>query len=80
VSWIPQFIDAFNVAADAIVKMSRDGKAKLFLARLERVEFVVGQKPDVSVNGSVITITLVPAKGFAGRPSSDRIIRASPKK
>jgi hypothetical protein len=79
-SWTPQFIDAFNVAADAIVKMSRERRAKPFLAKLERVEFVVGQRPDVSVNGAVITITLVPTKGFAGRPSSDRIIRASPKK
>jgi hypothetical protein len=78
--WTPQFTDAFNVAADAIVKMSRERKAKAFLAKLERVEFVVGQRPDVSVNGAVITITLVPTKGFAGRPSSDRIIKASPRK
>jgi hypothetical protein len=79
-AWTPQFIDAFNVAADAIVKMSREHKAKVFLTKLERVEFVVGQKPDVSVNGAVITITLVPTKGFAGRPSSDRIIKGCPKR
>lgn len=78
--WTPQFTDAFNVAADAIVKMSRERKAKAFLAKLERVQFVVGQRPEVAINGSVITITLVPTKGFAGRPSSDRIIKAAPKK
>jgi len=35
--------------------MSRERRAKPFLAKLERVEFVVGQRPDVSVNGAVIT-------------------------
>lgn len=80
VPWTPQFSDAFNVAADAIVRLCRQHRSKAFLSKLERVQFVVGQKPDVSINGSVITITLVPAKGFAGRPSSDRIIKAAPKK
>lgn len=79
-AWTPQFTDAFNVAADAIVKMSRERRGKAFLAQLARVEFIVGLKPDVSVNGAVITITLVPTKGFAGRPSSDRIIKGCPKK
>ena len=79
-AWTPQFIDAFNVAVDAIVKLSRDRRSKAFLAKLESVQFVAGQKPDVTVNGAVITITLVPTKGFAGRPSSDRIIKALPKK
>jgi hypothetical protein len=78
--WTPQFIDAFNVAADAIVKLSRERKAKPFLARLEGVQFIAGQRPDVAINGAVLVITLVPAKGFAGRPSSDRIIKAAPKK
>jgi len=41
---------------------------------------VAGAKPDVAINGSIMTITLVPAKGFAGRPSSDRIMKAAPKK
>jgi len=41
---------------------------------------VMGDKPDVSVNGSVMTVTLAPAKGFAGRPSSDRIVKAALKR
>jgi hypothetical protein len=78
--WTPQFVDAFNVAADAIVRLGREHRSKAFLARLEGVQFVAGQKPDVSVKGAMLMITLVPAKGFAGRPSSDRIIKAVPKK
>jgi hypothetical protein len=78
--WTPQFTDAFNVAADAIVRLGREHKAKAFLAKLDGVQFIAGQKPDVTVKGSMLMITLVPAKGFAGRPSSDRIIKAVPKK
>lgn len=78
--WTPQFIDAFNVAVDAVVKLSRERKPKAFLTRLQEIQFVAGQKPDVTVNGAVMVITLVPARGFAGRPSSDRIRKAVPKK
>lgn len=78
--WTPQFVDAFNVAVDAVVKLGRERKAKAFLGRLQEIQFVAGAKPDVSINGAVMTITLTPAKGFAGRPSSDRIAKAAPKK
>lgn len=79
-SWTPLFTDTFNVAADAVVKLSRQKQSRAFLSRLEEVQFVAGAKPDVAINGSIMTITLVPAKGFAGRPSSDRIMKAAPKK
>lgn len=74
--WTPIFAESFNIAADAIVKLSRDKKAKAFLAKLDSVQFTAGTKPDVSINGSVMTITLTPSKGFAGRPSSNRIMKA----
>ncbi len=78
-AWTAQFIDAFNVAADAIVKLGRGRKAKAFLAKLEGVQFVAGPQPDVTVSGGVMTITIVPTKGFGGRPSSDRIIKVAGK-
>jgi hypothetical protein len=73
--WTPIFVESFNIAADAIVKLSRDKKAKAFLAKLDNVQFTMGAKPDVSISGSVMTITLTPSKGFAGRPSSSRIMK-----
>lgn len=73
--WTPIFLESFNIAADAIVKLSRDKKAKAFLAKLDIVQFTAGSKPDVSISGSVMTITLAPNKGFAGRPSSNRIMK-----
>ena len=74
--WRPIFTESFDIAADAIVKLSRDKKAKAFLAKLDTVQFTAGSRPDVSISGPVMTITLTPAKGFAGRPSSDRIAKA----
>jgi hypothetical protein len=73
--WTPIFAESFNIAADAIVKLSREKKAKAFLAKLDSVQFVAGGKPDVSISGTVMTITLMPSKGFAGRPSSNRIMK-----
>ncbi len=82
--WYAQFIDSFNVAADAIGRLGRERKAKAFLTKLESVQFVAGAKPDVTItksevtiNGEVMTITIVPQKGFAGRPSSDRIVKVA---
>ncbi len=73
--WTPIFVESFGIAADAIVKLSRDKKARGFLAKLDSVQFMAGTKPDVSISGSVMTITISPGKGFAGRPSSDRIMK-----
>jgi hypothetical protein len=71
------FADAFIVAADAIMRLGRRADARPFLTRLDKVSFVMGPKPDVSVNGPLLTITVTPGKGFAGRPSSDRVVKAA---
>ncbi|HEY4031656.1 MAG TPA: DUF4908 domain-containing protein [Caulobacteraceae bacterium] len=71
----PIFLESFSIAADAIVKLSRQKQAKPFLAKLDTVQFLIGPRPDVSLNGSTMIVTLTPAKGFAGRPSSNRIMK-----
>jgi hypothetical protein len=76
-SSVALFSDAFAVAADAIMRLGRRAEARPFLAQLDKVQFVVGPKPDVSVKGPVMTITVVLGKGFAGRPSSDRVFKAA---
>jgi hypothetical protein len=73
----PLFLDAMIVATDAVVSLGRRKDAKPFLSKLDRVLFITGAKPDVSFSGSVLTITLAPGKGYAGRPSSNRIIKAA---
>jgi hypothetical protein len=71
------FSDAFVVAADAIVRLGRRPDARAFLARLDKVTFVMGARPDVGVYGQTMVVTVAPAKGFAGRPSSDRMLKAA---
>ena len=76
----PLFLDAITITSDALVRLGRRKEARLFLTRLDKVLFMPGAKPDVGFNGSVLTITVAPSKGYAGRPSSDRITKAALKK
>jgi len=71
----PLFLDAITITSDALVNLGRRKDAKAFLSRLDKVLFVTGAKADVGFSGSVLTITLAPGKGFAGRPSSSRITK-----
>jgi hypothetical protein len=71
----PVFFDAIAIASDALVGLGRRKEAKPFLTKLDKVQFIVGAKPDVGVSGTVLTITLTPGRGYAGRPSSNRIMK-----
>jgi hypothetical protein len=73
----PLFADAINITTDALVSLGRRKDAKPFLSKLDKVQFVVGAKPDVGFNGSVLTIVVTPGRGYAGRPSSSRIVKAA---
>jgi hypothetical protein len=73
----PLFVDAFSIAAEAIAHLARRAEGRAFLVRLDKVLFVLGAKVNVAVNGPVMQVTLTPGKGFAGRPSSDRIVKVA---
>ena len=73
----PLFADAVTIAADAIVRLARRADTRPFLARLDKLVFLTGPKPDVTINGPVLQVIVTPGKGFAGRPSSDRIFHAA---
>jgi hypothetical protein len=68
--------DAAMVASEAVVRMARGG-AHAALDRLQKVQLVEGRKPNAELNHGVMEITVVPARGLAGRPSSDRIAAAA---
>ena len=76
----PLFLDAITITTDAVVSLGRRKDGKGFLSKLDRVLFITGAKPDVGFSGSVLTITLTPGRGYAGRPSSNRIIKAALKR
>jgi hypothetical protein len=73
----PLFLDAMTITTDAVVSLAKRKDAKAFLSKLDRVLFITGPRPDVGFDGSVLTVTLRPGKGYAGRPSSSRIIKAA---
>lgn len=66
--------DAAAVTAEAVVRLSRRSDGKRLLAQFNKVTLVAGAKPSASVQKGVIRITVAPADGLAGRPSSDRIV------
>ncbi len=73
----PLFADAATIAAEAIVHLARRPEGHAFLAKLDKLVFLKGAKPDVSINGQVMLITVTPDKGYGGRPSSDKLVKAA---
>jgi hypothetical protein len=73
----PLFADAAAIAAEGLVRLGRRADGRVFLTRLDKLVFAMGGKPDVSVSGPVMQVTVAPARGFAGRPSSDRVVKAA---
>ena len=73
------FADAAFVASQALVRLSgrRDGVSTV--ARFARVLFTPGPKGSVAVGKGLLSITVNPAEGVAGRPSSARIIAVAAK-
>jgi hypothetical protein len=71
------FADAASVASQALARLAhrRDGAG--LMARLERVLFQPGPRDGVSFGRGVLTITVNPGQGLAGRPSSARILEVA---
>ncbi len=65
--------DAATVASEAVVTLSTDSDGRSILNRVARVEILRGGRPSASLHGGVVAITVTPALGVAGRPSSQRI-------
>ncbi len=68
--------DAAGLAVEAMVTLSGRAGGKAFLARVAKVAIAPAAKPGARVRAGVLTIDIVPALGIAGRPSSERIVRA----
>ena len=69
--------DAAMIAAEAIIRITKRPDAKEVLPRIGKVRLVEGHKAQAQVSRGVVQITVSPADGLAGRPSSDRIIAAA---
>jgi hypothetical protein len=56
------------------MRMARRGVDRGPLARLKQVRLGEGRRPGVQFARGALQITVAPAQGFAGRPSSERIV------
>ena len=65
--------DTATLASNAVVRLAAKPGGKVALSRITKIIFTVGKHPDVIVRGPVITISVTPSDGLAGRPSSSRI-------
>ena len=69
--------DAAVVTGEALVDIAARPDGKTILGRVADVIIAQGSRPEVSLQKGVLTVTIVPAHGVAGRPSSHRIEKAA---
>ena len=68
--WV--FADAAQLAAEAFLRAAQ-AQGREVVARFSSVQLLTGRAPGVAADGATVRVTLVPARGVAGRPSSRRI-------
>ena len=70
------FADAATIASDAVARFAGRADAPGVLRRLDTVRITTGRRPGAVVTRDTLEVTIAPQLGVAGRPSSERIIRA----
>lgn len=70
------YADTAFVAAEAVVQLSRQPGNKDLLAKLSRVRLMEGERIEIHQKGQELRIFIVSDDGLAGRPSSERIVKA----
>ena len=69
--------DAAGLAADAVARVAGKRGGKSAVKDIRRIYIAQGRKPDAAVKDQVLVITVTPAMGLAGRPSSQRIAKVA---
>ena len=69
--------DTAMVVSQALIDMAGRSENKGIVTRIMDVMIVVGPRPAVSLSKGVLTVTITPSQGVAGRPSSRWIERAA---
>ena len=68
--------DTASVVIEAMIDLAGRPGGHAILARLGTIAIQTGNHPAVSLRGRVVAISVDPTQGFAGRPSSERILQA----
>ena len=71
------FTVAAAVTVDVLVNMAGQPNGEATLARITRVVITNGLAPSANFSSGVLTITVDPTRGVAGRPSAGQIERAA---
>jgi hypothetical protein len=66
--------DAAMVASEAVVRISRRPDGNRVLSKFSTIRFTEGRKVGAEVSKGTLQITVAPAQGVAGRPSSERLV------
>jgi len=66
--------DAAMVASEAVVRLSRRPDGNRVLSKFNTIRFTEGRKVGAEVSRGTLQITVAPAQGLAGRPSSERLV------
>jgi hypothetical protein len=69
--------DAAILASLAIVRMAQGPEGRAALSRFSRVRFEAGKTAEAGLKDGVLSIVVAPQAGMAGRPSSEKILRAA---
>jgi hypothetical protein len=67
--------DAAMVTSEAVVRISKRADGRKLLERISKVRLIEGRTASVQLVDGVLTVTVAPPQGLAGRPSSDRILQ-----
>lgn len=70
------YADTAAIAADAVVQVAKRSDSKGLMTHLSRVRLIEGRRVEVRQKGPDLQITIVIDDGLAGRPSSERIVKA----
>lgn len=66
--------DAAMIASEAVVRISRRPDGSRVLSKFNTVRLIEGRKVGAEVSKGTLQITVAPAQGLAGRPSSERLV------
>ncbi len=69
-------VEAMIVATEAVIRIARSPTARQYINDLRVISVAEGSRAGVTYARGRLTVTVNPAEGMAGRPSSARVIRA----
>lgn len=69
-------VEAMIITTEAVIRIARSPTARQYIADLRSISIVEGPRAGAAYARGRLTVTVNPAEGMAGRPSSARVIRA----